>query len=146
MEGNAEYYAHWDPVKYQITYELRGGSVESNPSEYAIDTPTFTLKNPTYQGRAFIGWTGSNGNTPQLSVTIPIGSIGNKSYTANWSIQSYTVKFDKNNLQASGTMDDQIFKYDTYQKLSKNTFIDQVEVQFDGNGGTPEPNRLVSFK
>ena len=44
-------------------------------------------------------------------------------------------------------MDDQIFQYDEFQKLSKNTFIGQVVVvQFDGNGGVPETNRLVSFK
>ena len=144
VKGNATYYAHWNSVKYQITYELRGGIVSGNPSKYAIDTPTFTLNNPTYQGRTFIGWTGSNGNTPQLSVSIPKGSTGNKSYAANWDVRAYTVKFDNN--EEIGTMDDQIFQYDVFQKLSKNTFIGQVVVQFDGNGGVPETNRIVSFK
>lgn len=56
------------------------------------------------------------------------------------------MKFDKNDPVALGTMDDQIFQYDEFQKLSKNTFMCPVVVQFDGNGGVPETNRLVSSK
>ena len=32
----------------------------------------------------FKGWTGSNGSTASTSVSIVIGSTGNKNYTANW--------------------------------------------------------------
>ena len=70
---------------YTITYELHGGTCKpENPGGYTVDTPTFTLVNPTKEGYTFIGWTGSNGSTPQMEVTIPIGSTGNKSYEAHW--------------------------------------------------------------
>ena len=53
----------------------------------------FTLNNPIRTGYVFTGWTGSNGTTPQTTVTI----IPNKnkletlSYTANWtSAEKYT--------------------------------------------------------
>lgn len=56
----------------------------SNPSSYNIETADITLSKPTKAGNIFNGWTGSNGTSPQKNVTIPRGSTGNKSYTANW--------------------------------------------------------------
>lgn len=70
---------------YTITYNLDEGSVATdNPTSYTWETATFTLNNPTRLGYYFDGWTGSNGNTPQTTVTIANHSHGNKSYTANW--------------------------------------------------------------
>ena len=87
--------AQWTPVTYTISYDLAGGSVSTaNPTSYNIETNTFTLNNPTREGYTFTGWTGSNGNTPQTSVTIAKGTIGNKTYTANWQINQYTVTYE----------------------------------------------------
>lgn len=74
-------------IVYKITYNLDGGSLpdgKTNPTTYTIETPTFTLNNPVKSGYSFTGWTGSNGSTPQTSVSIAKGSTGDKSYTANW--------------------------------------------------------------
>ena len=68
---------------YTITYDLDGGSAD-NPSTYTYETATFTLNNPTKFGYRFDGWTGSNGNTPQTTVTINNHSKGDRSYTAHW--------------------------------------------------------------
>lgn len=77
--------ATWTPVNYTISYDLNGGAVAvSNPTSYNIETPTFALNNPIRLGYVFAGWTGSNGTTPQKNVSIYKGSIGNKSYKANW--------------------------------------------------------------
>ena len=73
--------------RYTITYDLAGGSLpegKSNPETYSELTATFTLNNPTLPGYTFVGWTGSNGDTPQTVVTIEQGSYGDRSYTANW--------------------------------------------------------------
>ena len=72
---------------YTITYNLDGGRLPdgvTNPGGFTADTPTFTLNNPIQDGYEFIGWTGSNGSTPQMTVTIPQGSTGDRTYTANW--------------------------------------------------------------
>ena len=69
-----------DKITYTITYNYNGGSA-SNPTTYDIETPTFTLNNPTRSGYDFNGWTGSGSGT---TITIPTGSTGNRSYTANW--------------------------------------------------------------
>ena len=90
-------YARWTLVDYTITYNLDGGTVSgTNPTTYTITSSAITLKNPTKEGYTFKGWTGSNGTTPQTTVTIPKGSTGNKSYTANWEANTYTVSYDAN--------------------------------------------------
>ena len=70
---------------FTITYDHAGGAVATaNPDSYNYETEAFTLKKPIRVGYAFAGWTGSNGNTPQTTVTIPAGSHGDKTFTANW--------------------------------------------------------------
>lgn len=73
-----------DIISYTIGYTLNGGSVSGNPTSYNVTSNAITLKNPTKTGYTFKGWTGSNGSTPQTSVSIAKGSIGNRTYTANW--------------------------------------------------------------
>ena len=88
-------YAKWNHESYEITYDLNGG-VANNPGSYNIETSTFTLNNPTKEGYTFTGWTGSNGNTPEMTVTITQGSTGAKTYTANYTVNSYTITFNSN--------------------------------------------------
>jgi len=89
----ANLYAQWSIVTYTISYDLKDGTVTGNPASYDVTTSTITLKNPTRTGYVFLGWTGSNGTTPQMTVTIAQGSTGNKSYTANWG-QIYNITYD----------------------------------------------------
>jgi Listeria/Bacterioides repeat len=86
---HAEYWG-----EYVISYELNGGiNHEENPVKYYEDQE-ITLKNPTKEGYVFAGWTGSNGEEPQIEVTIAMGSTENKSYTAHWTeIPVYAVEF-----------------------------------------------------
>ena len=97
--------------QFTIEYNLEGGVLaESNPTTYNVNTESFTLKNPTKEGLIFEGWTGSNGETPELTVTIEKGSTGNKTYTANWA-QEYWGEFNGNTL---------IKKYDTLNDAFSN--------------------------
>ena len=83
--GNKEYWAKWEINQYTITYDLAGGTAEGNPNTYTIETGAFTLKNPTKSGYTFTGWSGT-GLTGEnnMTVTIPKGSTGERSYTAHW--------------------------------------------------------------
>ncbi|GBU26239.1 hypothetical protein R83H12_02934 [Fibrobacteria bacterium R8-3-H12] len=93
--GDKSYTANWELITYNITYDLNNGTVETgNPASYTIETAAFTLNNPTRTGYTFAGWTGSNSTAPQTSVSVEHGSTGNKSYTANWTLITYTVTFD----------------------------------------------------
>lgn len=70
---------------YKITYNLNDGVLsKDNKTIYGLFTPDFTLNNPTKDGYEFIGWTGSNGEIPQLKVTICSGSSSNLEFTANF--------------------------------------------------------------
>ena len=70
---------------YTITYDLNGSNeAVVNPTTYTYETATFTLTNPTWTGYVFNGWTGSNGTTPQTTVTVNTHSHGDLTYTANW--------------------------------------------------------------
>mgnify|MGYP003304901226 CR=1 FL=1 len=89
-------YAIWKLNTYVISYELNGGT-GANPTSYNVETATFALTNPTRTGYTFAGWTGSNGTTPSTSVSIVKGSIGDKSYIANWIANSITFNYYANN-------------------------------------------------
>ncbi|MST72029.1 InlB B-repeat-containing protein [Olsenella porci] len=93
---------------YKITYDLAGGTFGSQaaPTTYHIGDAPVTIPTPTRDHHVFLGWTGSNGTTPQTSVTIPTGSTGDRSYSANWRSDRYTVRFDKNSADAKGSIAD----------------------------------------
>ena len=112
--------AQYTVIPYTITYNMNGGTDPGNPTTYNVETPSFTLKNPTRTGYTFLGWTGANGTTPQTTVTITKGSLGNCSYTANWRANNYTVHFDANG--GTGTLNDEVFNYNNQKALTSNTF------------------------
>ena len=115
--SNVTISASWNVINYTITYNLNGGS-GNNPSSYNIDTTTFTLANPTKTGYTFNGWTGSNGSSPQTSVTISKGSQGDKTYTANWTAKSYTITYNCNG--GSGSTASSSHTYGVAKNLSSN--------------------------
>ena len=120
--GDKEYTAHWTKDTYTITYELNGGTnASSYPSTYQVDTDTITLAEPTKTGYTFKGWSGTgltgNANT---AVTIATGSTGDRSYTANWTPNTYTIKFHANG--GEGRMSDQSMTYGVSSNLRANAF------------------------
>ena len=98
-------YAQWKPIAYAITYNLNGGEVATeNPATYTIETPNFTLVNPTREGYTFLGWTGTDLLDVTQAVTIVNGSIGDRTYTANWQLNEYKVTIaatDNGSVEAS---------------------------------------------
>ena len=83
--GNKEYWAKWEINQYTITYDLAGGTVEGNPDTYTVEMDTFTLNTPTRPGYTFTGWSGTGlDGENNMTVTIPKGSTGDRSYTAHW--------------------------------------------------------------
>jgi len=82
-------------IPYTVTYNLNGGSVSpANPTSYNVESAAFTLNNPTRTGYTFTGWTGTGLSSANKNVTIAKGSTGNRSYTANWSANNYTVTYN----------------------------------------------------
>ena len=93
--GNRTYTANWELTGYTVTMNLNGGSGETTLL-YTVEDEEFALPTPTRNGYEFVGWTGEGIIMPQLNVTIPTGSTGNKAYTANWQVIEYTITLDTN--------------------------------------------------
>ena len=73
-------------IEYSITYNgLDDATLEAdNPTSYTVESDDITLTNPTREGYAFAGWTGTDLNEATMEVTIVAGSTGNREYTATW--------------------------------------------------------------
>lgn len=76
---------------YNITYDLDGGKFLNSSgtkydarSRYYQSDNIIKLDEPTKDGYTFLDWTGSNGSTPETSVTIAANTTGDLHYKANW--------------------------------------------------------------
>ena len=103
LKSDVTLVARWDTDVYDISYNLNGGAVSgSNPDEYTV-YDAFTLTAPTKVGYEFIGWTYDGQSEPVMDVTVPAGTTGNKTYTANWVAKEYTVTLDLDGGTMSGS-------------------------------------------
>ncbi len=99
---NVELLARWTHITYEISYILNGGTNSNkNPLTYTVNDDEISLDEPTRRGYTFIGWSNDSIATPTKNVFIPKGSIGDRSYTANWQANTYTITYDPN----GGSMD-----------------------------------------
>ena len=93
--GKRYFQARWTENIYNITYNLDGGMVDgTNPITYTVNSENITLINPTKTGYTFAGWTGTGLTDATQTVTIAKGSIDDRTYTATWTINQYTITFD----------------------------------------------------
>ena len=122
MGVNSEYvlYAMWKIKTYTIEYNLNNGTAPSNKQSYTVETESFTLENPLRDGYTFIGWSGTDIADKSTAVTIEKGSIGNKSFTANWQANTNVLHFNANG--GDGNMDNMSIKTDETKTLTGNTF------------------------
>lgn len=91
--------ANFNLIPYTITY-IMNGATEIHPQTYYVNSPEITLPTPERKGYNFIGWTGMelndttrNFTIPKKNFAIPIGLIGNRTYTANWDTIWTTCRF-----------------------------------------------------
>ena len=86
--GDKEFTASWTPITYSISYDLAGGVNDAgNPASYTIETPTFSLADPTREFYTFAGWTPSD-------TTVEQGSTGDLSFTASWTPITYNITYN----------------------------------------------------
>ena len=134
IEGPITINAVYSIIKYNITYELNGGSAD-NVSEYTV-LDQVILANPIKDFYTFIGWTSDDNNTPEKDLVIPAGTIGDKTFEANYEPYKYTIIF--NSSGGTGTMSSFEAEYGEEYELPENkfTYLDKAFIEWvddDGN-------------
>lgn len=86
--------ASYQTITYYVAYKLDGGFLANPVKAYNVLSEDITLGTPTKTGYEFVGWSGTEIEGTQKTVTIPSGSIGDRTYTAHWSAAEYTIHYD----------------------------------------------------
>ena len=143
--GDRSYTAHWSLNTYSITYDLDGGTASGNPDFYTVESSTITLNPPTRTGYTFIGWSGTDlSGSDNLTVTIPKGSTGNRSYTAHWSLNTYSITYDLDGGTAFGNPDSYTVESATIT-LNQPTKTGYTFTGWSGTDLTGEDNLTVTI-
>ncbi len=89
-------YAQWSAITYTVTWDANGGSV-SPTSNSGVYGATITAPTPTRTGYTFLYWRNpaSGGDPIFLSAGASYTIIGTITWTAIWSINTYTVSYDE---------------------------------------------------
>ncbi len=140
VTGEITLVAKYNLKKQTITYNLNGGTA-TNPTSYTIEDE-IVLVAPQKVGYNFVGWTGSNGTTPEIDVTVAAGTIGNLTYTANYEVIYYDITYVLNEGSATNPT-----QYTVEDEITLNAPVRDKYV-FDGwtgsNGTTPETSVTIS--
>jgi uncharacterized repeat protein (TIGR02543 family) len=93
---NVTYYAHWDKIKYTITFNANKGKISKADAKKTIEPGKAIgkLPIPKRTGYTFKGWYTTKAAGTKLKATTKI--TANKTYYAHWSAKKYTVKLNVN--------------------------------------------------
>lgn len=122
-------YAHWTDIRYYIAYDGNGADTGAMTDSTATRDSAFTLPASAFSkvGYEFAGWntkadgSGINYND-KASVTNLTEATKKITLYAQWHATSYTVNFDKNAVDASGTMASQTMPSANPKNLNTHTY------------------------
>ncbi len=118
VEADTVLYSEKTPIGYKITLKLNGGALsdsegftaegEDYTKTYTIESPEFTLPTPEKENYEFLGWTSGGEEVlakgaPEKVVTIPTGTTGDQTFTAQFrdaSAPSVTISIDNQNWES----------------------------------------------
>ena len=116
---------------YSITYELDGGTLEGQKTEYKLGDPSYELPTPTRQGHVFLGWFDENDDKVE---TILVGSMKKYNLTAKWealAVESIEITKAPNKVEYKG---------------GETIDLTGIQVTAHYNDGTTEPVVTVTAK
>ncbi|MBQ4444280.1 MAG: InlB B-repeat-containing protein [Clostridia bacterium] len=101
--GGLTLYAKWTPTQYTITYNLNGGTNDSNnPTKYTVESNDITFADATRTGYTFGGWY-TNSSLTNKKTQIAKGSTGDLTLYAKWTPTQYTITYNLNGGTNSGS-------------------------------------------
>ena len=130
VSANITVYAQWNLNQYTVTFNNNGGS-GVNPTTKTVVYPAQTidalpLTEPVRTGYTFTGWnTSANGSGTAFTADYSFdtaASGGSLTAYAQWVAITYTIVYDKNTDDATGTMEDSEHTYDAAKTLTANGY------------------------
>ncbi|MFR6394087.1 MAG: InlB B-repeat-containing protein [Oscillospiraceae bacterium] len=120
-EGALTLTAQWTANSYTVKFDGNGaeGTMADQSFTYDVEQ-ALTANGFTKTGYTFAGWKLGDTTYEDGATVKNLATEGALTLTAQWTANSYTVKFDGNG--AEGTMADQSFTYDVEQALTANGF------------------------
>ncbi|MBQ7697491.1 MAG: InlB B-repeat-containing protein [Paludibacteraceae bacterium] len=86
--GNRTLTAVWSAKVFTITYKNLLGATNSNPETYTIENTVVLSDAGARRGYTFVGW---HDEQDDFIKEIPVGSIGNRTFTAMWMVNTYII-------------------------------------------------------
>lgn len=103
-------------LKHTLTFDLDYEGSEPVVRTLFYEADVIPPQNVTRTGYTFAGW------DVDPAAVMPAQDV---TYKAVWTVNQYTVAFDKDAENATGTMADQVFSYDEAQNITANGFARQ---------------------
>ena len=127
--GNITLYAVWvegEPIDYTIEYYLQTKDLSSYEKSKDKTLQNVADKEVTAQPESIDGFTFDDTHKDNITSGI-VAEDGSLILKLHYNRNKYTVTFDKNNENATGEMEPQIFYYDVdeIKKLNENKFTDE---------------------
>jgi len=106
VKASLTLYADWTENTYNLTFNINDSGVvnvnnPTNESTYKV-TDHFTFNNASSESHNFLGWYTEEDGGNQVT-GILLGTTGDKTYYAHWSIKDFTLTVDANGGTWSGT-------------------------------------------
>ena len=103
--GTMYAYAQWLGASYQVTFENQGKKIDTKQVVYGAaygDLPSGLSQT----GSTFLGWyvTNANGTKTKVTAASKVKTAANHTLTAEWKLNTYTIKIVKNGGSGSGSV------------------------------------------
>ena len=140
VTGNKNLKAKWDINQYRVIVKephdadpgMRDHEYLNNPNVNHGDTVTAPPTPNNKTGHHFNGWVDQGGNPYTFGTPV----TGDTTVTATYAPNNYTVQYDKNASDATGTVPDSTHVYDVARNLNNNTYT-RPGYEFAGWATTP---------
>ena len=140
VTGNKNLKAKWDINQYRVIVKephdadpgMQDHEYLNNPNVNHGDTVTAPPTPNNKTGHHFNGWVDQGGNPYTFGTPV----TGDTTVTATYAPNNYTVQYDKNASDATGTVPDSTHVYDVARNLNNNTYT-RPGYEFAGWATTP---------
>jgi len=124
MTVNTTLYAKWNAKPHLVTFNAPNGSLPNPSNKIVIYNATYsTLATTNREGYTFAGWwTGSKGTGIEVTISTTVTNDSDHNLYAKWIGNPYKINFIKNDLSATGFMNDQEIDCGSTEPLVINNF------------------------